>query len=58
MNEDFWKAMSQACVLALIAIAAIVASMLIFSLSAWRVIILYWIVLTVKNACDWMAVKK
>lgn len=58
MNEGFWKAMSQACVLALIAIAAIVAGMLIFSLSAWRVIILYWIVLTVKNACDWMAIKK
>lgn len=55
MEKGFWKAMSQACILALIAIAAIVASMLIFGLSAWRVIIVYWVVLTVKNIFDWMA---
>ena len=55
---SFWQKMSQLCVIALIMIAAVVAMMLMCGVSAWLVIILYWVVLTGKNACDLMALKK
>lgn len=55
---SFWQKMSQLCVIALIVIAAIVAVMLMCGVPAWLVIILYWVVLTGKNACDLMALKK
>lgn len=55
---SFWQKMSQLCVIALIAIAAIVAVMLMCGVSAWLVIILYWVVLTGKNACDLMALRR
>ena len=55
---SFWQKMSQLCVIALIVIAAVVAVMLMCGVSAWLVIILYWVVLTGKNTCDLMAFKK
>ncbi len=55
---SFWQKMSQLCVIALIMIAAVVSVMLMCGVSAWLVIILYWVVLTGKNACDLMALKK
>lgn len=55
---SFWQKMSQLCVIALIVIAAVVAVMLMCGVSAWLVIILYWVVLTGKNACDYLALKR
>ena len=55
---SFWQKMSQMLGVALIVIAAIVAVMLMYGVPAWLVIILYWVVLTGKNACDLMALKK
>ena len=55
---NFWQKMSQLCVIALIVIAAIVAVMLMCGVPAWLVIILYWVVLTGKNACDYLALKR
>lgn len=53
----FWQKASQLCVIFLTLIAACVAVMLALGISAWRVIIGYWLVLTGKNACDWMALR-
>lgn len=55
---SFWQKMSQLCVITLIVIAAVVAVMLMCGVSAWLVIILYWVVLTGKNACDYLALKR
>lgn len=55
---SFWQKMSQMLVVALIVIAAIVAVMLMCGVSAWLVIILYWVVLTGKNACDYLALRR
>ena len=55
---SFWQKMSQRCVIALIVIAAVVAVMLMCGVSAWLVIILYCVVLTGKNACDYLALKR
>ncbi len=55
---SFWQKMSQLCVIALIMIAAVVAVMLMCGVSAWLVIILYWVVLTGKNVCDYLALKR
>lgn len=51
---NIWRRLSQICILLLIAIAAIVAGLLIAGKSAWLVIIVYWLVLTGKNVCDWL----
>lgn len=49
-----WQRLSQLCILLLIGIAATVAGLLIAGKSAWFVIIVYWLVLTGKNVCDWL----
>lgn len=49
-----WRKLSQACILMLTIIAATVAGLLIAGKSAWLLIIVYWLVLTGKNACDWL----
>ena len=54
---SFWQKASQLCVIFLMLIAACVAVMLALEIPAWRVIIGYWLVLTGKNACDWMAIR-
>ena len=55
---SLWQKLSQLCVFLLIVIAAVVAVLLTLGIPAWFVIICYWVVLTGKNACDWMALKK
>lgn len=52
---SIWQKLSQLCVVLLIVIAAVVAVLLILGISAWLVIICYWLVLTCKNACDVLA---
>lgn len=49
-----WKKVSQMLVFLLMGIAATVAGLLIAGKSAWSVIIVYWLVLTLKNLCDWL----
>lgn len=51
---NIWRRLSQICILLLIGIAATVAGLLIAEKSAWLVIIVYWLVLTGKNLCDWL----
>ena len=52
MNK--WKRLSQLCVFALILISFTVAIILLNNASAWPFIVLYWIVLTLKNFFDAM----
>lgn len=55
---SIWHKLSQACVIALILIAAWVAYRIYAVGQAWVWIIAYWIVLTMKNLCDFLAIKK
>lgn len=55
---SIWQKLSQACVIALILIAAWVAYQIHAVGQAWVWIIAYWIVLTMKNLCDWLAIRK
>lgn len=50
-----WKILSQILVLALAGIAAYVAYGVYDGWNMWRWITIYWIILTVKNLCDFMA---
>lgn len=52
------KSLSAWLVLALMLIAAIVCGVLASGGSAWALIVLYWAVLTVKNACDLWSLRK
>lgn len=54
---SIWQKLSQICVILLILIAGVVASMLIAGIPAWLVIILYWVVLTIKNLFDYIGLK-
>lgn len=56
MNK--YKLLSQALIFALIIIAAVVAFILAAGKSAWILIIVYWVVLTIKNAVDLIGNKK
>ena len=47
-----YKLLSQALIFALIIIAAVVAVTLAAGKSAWILIIVYWVVLTIKNIVD------
>ena len=49
------KIISAAAVIMLMAIAAIVAAGLMRHKNMWAWIVAYWIVLTIKNAVDFMA---
>lgn len=51
---NIWRRLSQFCILLLIGIAATVAGLLIAGKSAWFLIVVYWLVLTGKNVCDWL----
>lgn len=53
-----YKLLSQALIVALIVIAAVVAFTLATGKSAWILIIAYWIVLTAKNIVDLIAFQK
>ena len=53
-----YKLLSQALIIALIIIAAVVAVTLAAGKSAWGIIIAYWIVLTVKNIVDLIIFRK
>ena len=56
MNK--YKLLSQALIFALIIIAAMVAFILAAGKSAWILIIVYWVVLTIKNVVDLIGNKK
>ena len=56
MNK--YKLLSQALIFALIIIAAVVAVTLAAGKSAWILIIVYWVVLTIKNVVDLIGNKK
>lgn len=45
---------SQICVFGLMTVAAVVAIGLMRKRNMWKWIIAYWILLTVKNLCDYM----
>lgn len=49
------RRITDALILALAVIAAVVATGLIMGWSMWAWIILYWLVLTVKNVVDYIA---
>ena len=53
-----YKLLSQALIFALIVIAAVVAVTLAAGKSAWILIIVYWVVLTIKNVVDLIGNKK
>lgn len=53
-----YKLLSQALIFALIIIAAVVAVTLAARKSAWILIIVYWVVLTIKNIVDLIVFKK
>ena len=53
-----YKLLSQALIFALIIIAAVVAVTLAAGKSAWILIIVYWVVLTVKNIVDLIVFRK
>lgn len=55
---NIWKILSQTCMFLLIYIAAIIAIRIYIYGQAWEWIIGYWVVLTVKNAFDFIAVQK
>ena len=48
------RKLTDALVLALAAIAAVVATGLIMDVSVWPMIIVYWLVLTIKNVLDYI----
>ena len=50
-----WKYASQLAICLLILVSLTVAVLLARGDSAWQAIVLYWIVLTVKNVCDYIA---
>ena len=50
-----WKYASQLAICLLILISLTVAVILARGDSAWQAIVLYWVVLTVKNVCDYIA---
>ena len=50
-----WKYESQLAICLLILISLTVAVLLARGDSAWQAIVLYWVVLTVKNVCDYIA---
>jgi hypothetical protein len=39
-------------------LAALTTALLCLEKTAWPVIIAYWVVLTGKNLCDWLALKE
>ena len=53
-----YKLLSQALIFALIIIAAVVAFTLAAGKSAWGLIIVYWVVLTIKNIVDLIVFRK
>lgn len=53
-----YKLLSQALIFALIVIAAVVAVTLAAGKSAWILIIVYWVVLTIKNIVDLIVFRK
>ena len=53
-----WNKGSQACIVVLMLLAALVTVLLCLEKTAWPVIIAYWAVLTGKNLCDWLALKE
>ena len=53
-----YKLLSQALIFALIIIAAVVAFVLAAGKSAWILIIVYWVVLTIKNIVDLIVFRK
>ena len=53
-----YKLLSQALIIALIIIAAVVAVTLAAGKSAWILIIVYWVVLTIKNIVDLIVFRK
>ena len=55
---SIWQKLSQAYVITLILIAAWVAYRIYAVGQAWILVIAYWIVLTMKNLCDFLAIKK
>lgn len=55
---SIWQKLSQACVIVLTLIAAWVAYQIYAVGQAWVWIITYWIVLTMKNLCDWLSIRK
>ena len=55
---SIWQKLSQACVIVLTLIAAWVAYLIYSVGQAWVWIIAYWIVLTMKNLCDWLSIRK
>lgn len=55
---SIWQKLSQTCVIMLILIAAWVAYRIYAVGQAWSWIVVYWIVLTTKNLCDWLAIRK
>lgn len=55
---SIWQKLSQACVIVLTLIAAWVAYQIYIVGQAWVWIIMYWIVLTMKNLCDWLSIRK
>lgn len=50
-----WYRMSQLAICLLILLSAVVTILLARGDSAWEAIVLYWIVLTGKNVCDYAA---
>ena len=52
------KKISAYLVIALAVIAAIVSIGLIANVSMWPVIIIYWMVLTIKNIVDYLGMRK
>lgn len=50
-----WYRMSQLAICLLILLSAVVTILLARGDSAWEAIVLYWIVLTGKNVCDYVA---
>lgn len=53
---NIWKTLSQICVFLLILIAAIVATCIYIYGKAWGWIIVYWVILTIKNLFDFFAI--
>lgn len=50
-----WKYASQLAICLLILISLTVVILLARGDSAWQAIVIYWVVLTVKNVCDYIA---
>ena len=58
MRMNKYKLLSQSLIVALIVIAAVVAFVLAAGKSAWILIIVYWVVLTIKNTVDLIGNRK